>query len=139
MEYSPATIWPLGRRLICNINRQKWMRLAIFLGMLLTFALTFCGLRTASSTVLFGEVIGSTDSPATGLAQAQSICAEFDPQNSLEKLQKSSKEENTFSNMEVEELSCSIIHHNMTLTAQLDCSSTIDSRYDHLRLSSTLK
>ncbi|CAI7611749.1 unnamed protein product [Penicillium pancosmium] len=118
MEYSPATVCSLGSRFICNINRRKWMRLLIVLGTLLIFALTFCGLR---------------------LAQAQSICADFDPQDLLERLHKSSKEENTFNNTEVEEISCSIIHHNMTLTAQLDCSSIIDPRYDHLRPTSTLQ
>ena len=42
-------------------------------------------------------------------------------------------DDHMYTNDEVSDFVCGVVHHNMNLTAKLNCSTTIDSRYHDLR------
>ncbi|CAL5874461.1 uncharacterized protein PFLUO_LOCUS8757 [Penicillium psychrofluorescens] len=65
--------------------------------------------------------------------------ADFDPAPLSETLQgQMLNKEHIYTKTEISEIVCSIMNHNMSLTAQLECSQTIDEdRYAHLRSAAT--
>ncbi|OJD15368.1 hypothetical protein AJ78_04373 [Emergomyces pasteurianus Ep9510] len=61
-------------------------------------------------------------------------CADFNPAVVSDKLHSIIGKSRSHTNEEVHEFVCSIMNHDMNLTAKLDCPVTIDQRYEDLRI-----
>lgn len=135
-KYQPmeSAIRMFGSRMNWRPTQRQLLQLAIATGGLM---LTLWLYLNLSPTLPSSSTTISTPSIMDQAIQThnQSQCTDFDPAPVSEKLHSTIKlEKHTYNNEDISEFVCSIMKHDMNLTAKLDCAASIASRYDHLRL-----
>lgn len=104
-------------------SRQHLIKLAVALATLLLMGHIYAELTTPLSVMRTRSIqIRNGTGSCDGLDALQ-----------IEPLQEGMSDSHTYTHQEVSTFVCSIMHHQMNLTAKLDCSATIASRYKHLQ------
>ncbi|KAI9374890.1 cryptococcal mannosyltransferase 1-domain-containing protein [Aspergillus egyptiacus] len=119
----------LGSKMNMSIMPRHLLRLAAAMGALLLLAFLHMNFNGEPSPMT--EAVRSSNKTA--------LCTDFDPALVSEKLHSLIEHGgHAYTNDEISDFVCTIMNHRMDLTAKLDCSTIISSRYEHLqRLPST--
>ncbi|KAJ5767839.1 hypothetical protein N7533_000422 [Penicillium manginii] len=127
----------VGSKISWRPSQRQLLQLVIATGGLLITVWLYLNILPASSSSSSSSSSSLSSPSIMDLAtqtRNQSQCIDFDPAPIAEKLNSAIKlEKNTYNNADISEFVCSIMHHDMNLTAKLDCAASIDSRYNHLR------